>query len=176
MKRLAYALPIVLFLAVGSLFYFGLESGPPDQLPSPFVGKPAPNFVLAALDAKSAGFARRDLIGHPTIVNFWASWCPPCRVEHPMLLALAAEHRVALYGVVYKDRPEVARQYLASLGNPFSRLGADPQGRVAIDWGVSGAPETFAVDANGIVRAHVSGAITPEIVEKVLFPALGIRP
>ncbi len=175
MKRLAFTLPVLVLIAVGILFYLGLERGPPEQLPSPLIGKPAPDFILAALDAQSQGFARADLIGRPTIVNFWASWCPPCRVEHPMLLALASDRRIQLWGVVYKDKPELARAYLNALGNPFVRLATDPAGRVAIDWGVTGAPETFAIDANGIVRAHVSGALTPEIVETVIFPVLGLR-
>ena len=175
MKRLAYALPVLFLLAVGALFYFGLNNGPPEELPSPLIGKPAPNFVLAALDAKAQGFSRADLLGRPTIVNFWASWCPPCRVEHPMLLALAADRRIRLWGVVYKDKPELARGFLDALGNPFARLAADPTGRTAIDWGVTGAPETFVIDANGVVRAHISGAITAETVEKVIFPALRLR-
>ncbi len=175
MRRLAYVLPVLFLLAVGALFWFGLNSGPPDQLPSPLIGKSAPNFVLAALDAQSQGFGRSDLTGRPTIINFWASWCPPCRVEHPMLLALASDGRIRLWGVVYKDKADAARGFLDTLGNPFARLAADPTGRVAIDWGVTGAPETFVVDASGIVRAHVSGAITPDIVEKVIFPSLGRR-
>lgn len=173
MKALRFVVPVIVLAGLAALFYSGLQSGPPGELPSPLIGKPAPNFSLPALDSHTHGFARADLQGHPTIVNFWASWCPPCRVEHPMLMALARERGVVLYGVAYKDAPEKARAFLDELGNPFARVAMDRAGRVAIDWGVTGAPETFVVDAQGTVRAHVSGALTPEIFERVIRPALG---
>jgi len=170
---LRFAVPVVVLAGLAALFYAGLASGPPGALPSPFIGKPAPDFSLPALDARTHGFARADLRGHPTLVNFWASWCPPCRVEHPMLMALARDQGIVMFGVVYKDAPEKARAFLDELGNPFSRVAMDRDGRVAIDWGVTGAPETFVVDAQGIVRAHVVGALTTEIFDRVIRPALG---
>jgi len=174
-KRLAFLLPVALLVGVALLFYAGLEQGPPSELPSPLVGKPAPNFVLAALDGRARGFARADLDGHPTIVNFWASWCAPCRIEHPMLQALASDRGFTLLGVVYKDDPKRARGFLDELGDPFAGIVIDPKGRAGIDWGITGVPETFVVDSQGIVRAHVSGPLTPEIVETVIWPALGRR-
>jgi cytochrome c biogenesis protein CcmG/thiol:disulfide interchange protein DsbE len=173
-KRFAFLIPVAVLAGIAVLFYAGLEQTPPgDRSSSPLIGKPAPAFVLAALDARARGFESRDFIGHPTIVNFWASWCAPCRVEHPVLRALRAERGVLLYGIVYKDEAGKARAFLDELGDPFDRIGVDPKGRVAIDWGLTGVPETFVVDAHGIVRAHISGPLTPEILEGVIRPALG---
>jgi cytochrome c biogenesis protein CcmG/thiol:disulfide interchange protein DsbE len=173
-KRFAFLFPVVLLAGIAALFYAGLEQPAPSDRPaSPLVGKRAPAFVLAALDAKARGFGNADFVGHPTIVNFWASWCAPCRIEHPALQALRARRGVLIYSVVYKDDAAKARAFLDELGDPFDRIGIDPEGRVAIDWGITGVPETFVVDAHGIVRAHVSGPLTPEILKRVVLPALG---
>jgi cytochrome c biogenesis protein CcmG/thiol:disulfide interchange protein DsbE len=172
LRRIAFIVPVAVLAVVAAVFYAGLEKPPPAERPSPLVGKPAPTFVLAALDARTAGFARADLAGRPAVVNFWASWCAPCRLEHPLLRALKGMGGVRLYGVVYKDQAAKARAFLDELGNPFDRIGVDPAGRAAIDWGITGVPETFVVDANGIVRAHVAGPLTPEVVEQVVLPAL----
>jgi cytochrome c biogenesis protein CcmG/thiol:disulfide interchange protein DsbE len=173
-NRFAFLIPAVLLAGIAALFYAGLEQPPPgERTSSPLIGRRAPEFVLAALDAKARGFGSADFVGHPTIVNFWASWCAPCRVEHPVLQALRAQRGVLLFAVVYKDDAAKARAFLDELGDPFDRIGVDPRGRVAIDWGITGVPETFVVDAHGIVRAHISGPLTPEILQTVIRPALG---
>lgn len=173
MKRLFFLVPAVIFLALAALLYKGLSMGPPSVLPSPLVDRPAPDFALPPLDAQAQGFTHDELTrGRPTIVNFWASWCAPCRIEHPTLAALAAKQGVTLYGVDYKDDPEKARAFLNELGNPFSKIDLDKPGRVSIDWGVTGVPETFVIDGNGIVREHYAGPLTNEILDQRILPAL----
>lgn len=176
MRRLIFLVPIVAFVGLAWLFYAGLQEGPPSALPSPLIGKPAPNFVLPPLDGESPGFTRADLAnGHPTVINFWASWCAPCRVEHPQLRALG-DRGVTLYGVAYKDTAEKARGFLNEMTNPFARIVADANGRAAIDWGVSGVPETFVIDGQGIVRLHYSGALTEQVIVDLILPALKAGP
>lgn len=171
MKRFLLLIPAVLFAGLVWLFYAGLSGPPPSQLPSPLVGKPAPEFTLPALSG--GGFSHADLAkGEPTVVNFWASWCAPCRVEHPLLEALAARGNIRLYGVAWKNKPELARRFLDELGNPFARADLDETGRMGIDWGISGVPETFVVDGRGIIRAHYAGPLTPDVVSEVILPAL----
>lgn len=172
MKRLAFLIPVVFLIGVAALFYAGLERGEPGKGPSPIVGKPAPALVLKALDARASGFGNADFAGHPTVVNFWASYCGPCRLEHPLLRSLRAERGVLVFGVAYKDDAAKARAFLDELGDPFDRIGTDPEGRAAIEWGLTGVPETFVVDSAGIVRAHVPGPLTPEILQRVVLPAL----
>lgn len=172
MKRLAFLLPVAVLIAIAALFYAGLERGEPGKGPSPIIGKPAPAFILQALDARANGFGSGDFAGHSTVVNFWASYCGPCRLEHPILRALRAERGVRIFGVAYKDDAAKARAFLDELGDPFDRIGADPEGRTAIEWGLTGVPETFVVDAAGIVRAHIPGPLTPELLQRVVLPAL----
>jgi cytochrome c biogenesis protein CcmG/thiol:disulfide interchange protein DsbE len=173
MRRLLYILP---FLAFGVLAYFlfdSLRAPPPDQLPSPLVGRPAPNLDVPPLDGEAAGFSRDDLAaGHVTVLNVWASWCAPCRLEAPVLSRLKSVGGFALYGLAYKDRVEPARRFLAETDNPFSRIDLDADGRAAIDWGVYDVPETFVIDGNGIVRLRYSGPITPEVLSQILLPAI----
>jgi len=162
MKRLVYFLPIAGFLVL-AYFLFGSLAKKPNELPSVLIGKPAPAFALAGLDKQVQGFGPQDLgHGRVTLVNVWASWCAPCREEAPTLKKLAATGKVALIGFVWKDRPEKARAFLDELGNPYERIGIDRDGRVAIEWGVYGVPETYVVDRNGIVRERFTGALTLE--------------
>lgn len=171
MKRFLLLIPAVLFAGLVWLFYVGLSGPPPSELPSPLVGKPAPDFTLPALSG--GGFTRAGLAsGQATIVNFWASWCAPCRVEHPLLEALAARGDIRLYGVAWKNKPKLARGFLDELGNPFAHADLDEKGRMGIDWGIAGVPETFVVDGRGIIRAHYAGPLTPEIISEVILPAL----
>lgn len=172
MKRLLFLIPILVFGALGVLFYSGLFLAP-TVLPSPLVGKPAPDIALPKLDDAAEGFTRAELgQGKPIIINYWASWCAPCRIEHPNLEELAMKQGVTLYGVDYKDKPEDARQFLTELGNPFAKINRDGEGRVAIDWGVTGVPETFVVDSKGVIRVHYAGPVTEAVMNRLILPAL----
>jgi cytochrome c biogenesis protein CcmG, thiol:disulfide interchange protein DsbE len=172
-KRLFFLVPVVIFVGLAWLLYIGLFQGPPSLLPSPLVGKPAPDISLPALDAEAQNFNRAELgQGRPIIVNFWASWCAPCRIEHSTLQALAARKGITLYGVDYKDKPEDGRAFLSELGNPFGKINEDRDGRVAIDWGVTGVPETFVIDSKGIIRVHYAGPLNDQVLERLILPAL----
>jgi cytochrome c biogenesis protein CcmG, thiol:disulfide interchange protein DsbE len=168
--RLLYLLPVLVFTGLALLFLVRLYSGDPSKVPSALIGRPAPAFSLPALDGLQAngqpvpGLSRDDLKGRITIVNVWASWCAPCRQEHPLLMALAKDPAIRLVGINYKDNPENARRFLGALGNPFAAVGADPNGRAAIDWGVYGVPETFVIGPDGTIRHKQIGPLTPEAV------------
>jgi cytochrome c biogenesis protein CcmG/thiol:disulfide interchange protein DsbE len=170
MRRLVYILPVVAFVAISAYLFLSLERDP-SLLPSALIDKPAPQFDLPGLGSKP-GLASADLSGHVVLVNFFASWCVPCRVEHPLLMRLAEEGRIILYGVDYKDRPEDATKLLTQLGDPYGRIGVDRAGRTGIDFGVYGVPETYVVDKTGRIRYRQVGPITPEIYDQVLLPLL----
>jgi cytochrome c biogenesis protein CcmG/thiol:disulfide interchange protein DsbE len=176
-KRLFYIIPVTVFAGLALLLYIGLFQGPPSELPSPLVGKPAPDFNLPALDVQAQPFSRSELgNGRPVIVNFWASWCTPCRIEHQALQELAARKGITLYGVDYKDKPENARAFLDELGNPFGKIDQDQEGRVSIDWGVTGVPETFVIDGKGIIKVHYAGPLDDRIINRLIMPALSTEP
>lgn len=168
-RRLLIALPVIAFAGLAALFYAQLFSGrDPATIPSALIGKPAPDLALppleGLLDKGTAvpGFSRADLAtGEVTVVNMWASWCGPCRVEHPNLIALKATG-VRMFGMNYKDDPENARRFLGGLGNPFSRVATDATGRAAIEWGVYGVPETFVIDGRGRIAYKFVGPIADE--------------
>ncbi|MGH8039014.1 MAG: DsbE family thiol:disulfide interchange protein [Stenotrophomonas sp.] len=175
-------LPIVAVL-VGALFFVALvglmaygvaRSGDDDRdvLPSALIGKPAPNFVLPTLHDASINVSAADLRGAPYLLNVWASWCGTCRYEHPVLTRFAETRRVRVVGYDWQDEPADAQRWLKQLGNPFFVVLADHEGRYALDWGVTGAPETFLIDGNGIVRWKYTGALTDEVVNTQLLPAL----
>src|SRR5690242_14501210 len=137
MKRLLYALPIVAFGVLAYFLFDTLHTPPPDQLPSALVGRRAPALAAAPLGKVSPPFSRKDLeAGHVTVLNVWASWCAPCRLEAPALSRLKRIGGFQLYGLAYKDKPESARRFLAETSNPFGRVDLDADGRAAIDWGV----------------------------------------
>ena len=165
------ALPVALFAGLAVLFYWGMSRKDPEALPSMFIGKPAGAVELTPLgDLKP--FTEADLKdGKVKIVNFWASWCAPCRAEHPSLKALAAEG-VTIYGVNYKDRPDDALAFLAELGSPYTLTGADPTGRMGIDWGTYGVPESFVIDGQGRVVMRYAGPITEPTIASDIRPAL----
>ncbi len=172
-------LPIVLFGAIGLMFLLALRTSDPQKLPSTFIGKPAPQLELPALEGLNdagkdvPGIGPADLArGTPVIVNFWASWCAPCVAEHPLLIILKEKSGVPLIGVNYKDQTAGARRFLGRYGNPFNAVGVDPNGRAAIEWGVYGMPETFIVDAQGRIAHKHIGALTEEAVNTVLIPAI----
>lgn len=168
--RLLYLLPVLVFSALALLFLVRLYAGDPAKVPSALIGRPVPVFNLEPLPGLKAangeavpGLSDAALrAGGVTIVNVWGSWCPPCRQEHPLLMELAKDPSVRLVGINLKDNPENARRFLGALGNPFSALGVDPAGRAAIDWGVYGAPETFVVGPDGVIRHKHIGPLTPE--------------
>jgi cytochrome c biogenesis protein CcmG/thiol:disulfide interchange protein DsbE len=172
-------LPLAGFLVLAVIFGFALWGGDPSKLPSALIGRPAPQFTLPPVEELSgsggaiAGFATADLArGEPTIVNVWASWCGPCHEEHPVLVALAGKAGVPLYGINYKDDPAEARRFLGRYGNPFARVGADRSGRVSVDWGVYGVPETFIVDGRGRIAYKHVGPLTEEAVAQKILPAI----
>ena len=176
-QRWGLALPLVIFAMLAALFWFALRSGDPSRLPSALVGKPMPPFTLPPIEeltgAGAEGFDSSDLAkGAPTIVNVWASWCVPCHEEHPLLLELAKQPGVRLYGINYKDDPAAARRFLGRYGNPFQRVGADRSGRVAIDWGVYGVPETYVITGDGKIAYRHVGPLTEEAIQQKLLPLL----
>jgi|HubBroStandDraft_1064217.scaffolds.fasta_scaffold00065_18 DsbE subfamily thiol:disulfide oxidoreductase len=144
----------------------------PTELPSAMIDQPAPDFTLPALVGDRPGLARADLVGKPTLVNFFASWCIPCRLEHGTLSGFAASGRVAVVGVAYKDKPDDSKRFLAELGDPYQRIGVDADGRTAIDFGVYGVPETYIVDASGAIRYRWVGPLTPEGLQDEILPRL----
>jgi DsbE subfamily thiol:disulfide oxidoreductase len=176
MRRLIFILPLTLVIVLGAIFLYRLfmiERGQaPNILPSALLDKPAPDFVLPPLKADKPGLASADFIGQVTVVNFFASWCAPCRVEHPLFMRLAREGKVNLVGVAYKDKPEDAIRWLAELGDPFRRIGVDRDGKVALNWGLYGVPETYVVDASGKVRFRWPGAMTDQIWAEQVVPLL----
>ena len=170
MRRLLFILPLALFVVLAGYFTLGLFRDP-SVLPSVLIDKPAPEFALPALGDKP-GLATADLAGGVALVNFFASWCVPCRAEHPMLMRLADEDHVALYGIDYKDKPEEAKRLLAQLGDPYRRIGVDRDGRTAIDFGVYGVPETYVLDKAGRIRFRQVGPITQEDYDRKILPLL----
>lgn len=161
--------PVVIFVAVSALLGVGLTLNP-RELPSALMNKPVPQFDLPAVKGRSAGLASADLRGQVSVVNVFASWCTACRDEHPLWMDLSARGLVVVHGLNYKDRPDDAARWLAQLGDPYIRTGADLDGRAGIEWGVYGVPETFVVDKHGVIRHKIIGAITPAIVENRLLP------
>ncbi len=172
--KLVYLLPLGFFLSLALIFLLRLESGTdPAAIPSALVGEPAPPFDLPPLEGSGVpGLARADLDGVVTVVNIFASWCGPCRVEHPQLVTLAEDDRIRVVGIDYKDQPANALRFLEEVGNPFAAIGVDTRGRIAIDWGVYGVPETFVVDRDGIIRFKFIGPLTPEAVAATLMPVI----
>ncbi|QIL20755.1 DsbE family thiol:disulfide interchange protein [Thermomonas sp. HDW16] len=165
----------VFFIALMGLLLYGVrKSGDADReaLPSPLIGKPAPAFDLPLLHEPGTRIKNKDLAGAPYVVNVWASWCPECRVEHPVLSKFALTKRVRFVGYNLKDGRSEALRWLEQFGNPYMLVIADEDGRAAIDWGIYGAPETFLVDAKGIVRWKRVGAVTDEVLQQQLIPAL----
>jgi cytochrome c biogenesis protein CcmG, thiol:disulfide interchange protein DsbE len=169
MRRLLYLIPVIVFGAVGIGLAVGLTRDP-GTLPSALLDQPVPEFQLPALEGGD-GLSSEDLKGRVSLVNVFASWCVPCRVEQPVLMRLA-EEGVPIFGINYKDPPDQAKAWLAELGDPFEKIGADRNGRVGIEWGVYGVPETFVVDAEGRIRHRHVGPIQARDLERTLLPIL----
>lgn len=177
-RKLLVALPLVLFLALAALFFFRLGSGDPSRIPSALIGREAPKTDLPAVaglvdEGKPVpGLNAADFKGHVTLVNVWASWCVPCHDEVPYLDKLAQDKRIRVVGINYKDQPDNARRFIGRYGNPFVAVGADPNGRAAIEWGVYGVPETFLVGADGRIAYKLVGPLTEENMKNVVMPAI----
>ncbi|MET0596590.1 MAG: DsbE family thiol:disulfide interchange protein [Mesorhizobium sp.] len=168
-------LPLLVFLGLAAVFLAQLMSGRElSAVPSALIGHPAPKTALPPLEGDHGlpGLDSADFGGRVTLVNVWASWCAPCRQEHPVLLGLTGDDRFVLAGLNYKDRPENARRFLGELGNPFRAIGVDESGRTAIDWGVYGVPETFLVGRDGTILYKHVGPLTPAAVAEELMPAV----
>ncbi|GAA5009648.1 DsbE family thiol:disulfide interchange protein [Pseudoluteimonas lycopersici] len=173
--KLSRWLPLAIFLALALLLAAGVwMSRQPDRdvLPSTLIGKPAPDFALPSLHEPRRTVTLRQLRGQPFVLNVWGSWCPTCRDEHPVLTRFADTRRVRVIGIDWKDERADALRWLERFGNPYWLVLADPEGRTVIDFGVAAAPETFLVDADGVVRWKKSGALTDDDIANGLVPAL----
>ena len=163
--------PPLIFAGLAAMFMIGMQRENPDELPTAMAGKPAPAVQMVNL-ADLPSFSDATLKdGQVKLVNFWASWCAPCMVEHPNLEAMAAEG-IAIYGVNYKDKPEAALKFLAELGNPYAGIGRDENGRMGLNWGVYGVPETYLIDGEGRIVMRHAGPITQRVIETTLGPAI----
>ena len=172
-KRLLFVLPLVAFATLAAWFWMGLAPNrDPSLVPSVMIDKPVPAFDLAPLVAGKPGLKSDELKGRVTLINFFASWCVPCRAEAPLLMDLAKDKRVELDGIAYKNKPGDTEAFLAELGNPFTRVVVDDTGRTAIDFGVYGVPESYLVDKDGVIRFREAGPLTPDVIETQLKPLL----
>jgi cytochrome c biogenesis protein CcmG, thiol:disulfide interchange protein DsbE len=169
MKR--YLIPLALFIVLAAFLGVGLKLDP-REVPSPLVGKPAPAFDLPLLSDPAVRLTAEQMKGRVWVLNVWASWCVPCLAEHPYVTQMARTTGVPLVGLNYKDKPEDAQRWLARHGDPYSQIVADRDGRVGIDYGVYGVPETFVIDKDGTIRHKQIGPITPEALNDTLLPLL----
>lgn len=182
-RRLLAFLPLVIFVALAAIFLYQLKEGEnPNKVPSVLIGTKAPSLDLKALE----GLKREDGAPVPALnnqiiknklalINVFASWCAPCRQEHPLLLSLARDQRITLVGVNYKDKQENALRFLNELGNPYVAVGVDPDGQTSIDWGVYGVPETYLVGQDGTILFKQIGPFTPTIIEQKLMPLIALH-
>ena len=169
-SHLLYLVPVLIFAGLAALFMARLHAGDPSKLPSALIGRAIPTFELPAVEGLRGptgeplpGLSTADLKGDKvTILNVWASWCAPCRIEHPVLMDLAKDQSIRVLGFNYKDKPENARRFLGTFGNPFTAVGAAETGRTAIEFGVYGVPETFVIGRDGTIRHKHVGPLTPE--------------
>ena len=173
MRRLVYALPILLLVLFAVLAWRGLAPDrDPSALPSALIGKPVPQFDLPPLDPAAAKLATQDANGQVTVINFFASWCLPCKAEHPLLFQLGKDYGVPVYGIAFKDRPADTAAYIKELGSPYAKIGVDENGRTGLDFGLMGVPETFILDKDGIVRYRLPMPIDPDRIEAEIGPLL----
>jgi cytochrome c biogenesis protein CcmG, thiol:disulfide interchange protein DsbE len=177
-RRLIVLIPLIAFLALAALFMYRLGAGDPSRIPSALIGHPAPTTNLPAVaglerDGKPVpGLDGATFTGAVSLLNVWASWCVPCHDEAPLLMKLAADSRIRVVGINYKDQADNARRFLGRYGNPFAANGADAKGRAAIEWGVYGVPETFVIGRDGRIAYKLIGPITPGNLERALLPAI----
>ncbi len=164
--------PPLIFFGMAALFFIGLQRENPGELPSVLIGRQVPSVDLLDLREDPAPVDADFNADNMKLVNFWASWCAPCRAEAPMLEKMANEMGIPILGINYKDQPSQALSFLDELGDPFLKIGADPNGRNSIDWGVTGIPETFVVDGNGTILLRYPGPITTSVLENRILPML----
>ena len=172
MKRL---LPFFVFVALCGLLGFGIwwnTHHEMNEVPSPLVGKTAPEFTLPLLYEPTKSLGRKDLLGQPYLLNVFGSWCPTCQDEHPFLMREGKSLGIRLIGLDWKDQPEAAKRWLKQFGNPYQTIIVDEDGHAGIDFGVYGAPETFLVDAQGVIRYKRIGMLTPDVIASELKPQI----
>jgi cytochrome c biogenesis protein CcmG/thiol:disulfide interchange protein DsbE len=167
--RLRYLIPVSIFIALALMLGWGLTKNS-RNIPSALIGKPVPQFSLPPVQGRSLGLSSTDLIGEVSLVNVFASWCVACREEHPLFMRLKAEAAVPVHGLNYKDQPDNAARWLDTLGDPYKRTGANRDGRVAIDWGVYGVPETFVITKDGRIAHKPIGPLTPKDLDETILP------
>jgi len=170
-RYLRYLVPLAIFMVLVAFLYRGLSLDP-KRIPSPLVGKPMPEFSLPSLKDPAVTISNADFKGKVSMLNIWATWCVSCRAEHTVLLQLAQSNKVDIYGLNYKDERDKAKQWLAQLGDPYVANAFDADGRVGIDWGVYGAPETFIMDQQGIIRHKHIGPLTVENLNNEILPII----
>lgn len=171
MKKVVFIFPLVLFLVLGAYFAAGLQRNP-SRIPSVLIDRPLPEFSLPAIEGFDRGLSSADLHGEVALINVFGSWCVSCIIEHPMLMEIAETEDVIIAGLNWKDPPGAGARWLAKHGNPYSLIGDDRAGRIAIDFGVTGAPETFLVDRSGRIRFKQVGPITPQIWREDIKPVV----
>jgi cytochrome c biogenesis protein CcmG/thiol:disulfide interchange protein DsbE len=171
MKALKFLIPLAVFFVLVGFLYRGLKLDP-REVPSPLIGKPAPEFALTQLDRPEETIHRADMLGKVWLLNVWASWCEACREEHPYLVDFAKLKALPIYGLDYKDERAPAQQWLTDRGNPYDASLFDANGRVGIDFGVYGVPETFLIDKQGVIRFKQIGPLTPEVLNNQVLPLL----
>lgn len=167
--RSAYLIPVILFVALAISLGWGLTRNP-GEIPSALIGKLVPDFSLPPVQGRTLGLSAADLRGEVSLVNVFASWCTACRAEHPLFVRLSRSGAVPIHGLNYKDRPADAAEWLDTLGDPYMRTGSDLDGRVGIEWGVYGVPETFVVSANGTIAYKHIGPVTPQALNETILP------
>jgi cytochrome c biogenesis protein CcmG, thiol:disulfide interchange protein DsbE len=171
----ARLIPLLVFVALVGLLGFGIQWNrhhEMNEVPSPLIGKSAPEFTLPLLYEPEKTLGRRDLIGKPYLLNVFGSWCPTCQEEHPFLMRDGKSLGIALIGLAWKDNPDASKRWLAQFGNPYQTVMADVDGRAGIEFGVYGAPETFLVDAQGVIRYKRIGMLTPDVIQRELLPQI----
>jgi cytochrome c biogenesis protein CcmG/thiol:disulfide interchange protein DsbE len=170
-KLIKFIVPLAIFIALVAFFAIGLTRDP-REVPSPFIGKPAPAFRLEQLHDEKLAFTPEEMRGKVWLLNVWASWCVACQQEHPLLVDMSKQKIVPIVGLNYKDKREDGVRWLNRYGNPYLLSAHDFQGQVGIDYGVYGVPETFLIDKQGVIRFKQIGPITPEALEEKILPLI----
>lgn len=166
-----FILPFVVFMVLAGFLYVGLSLNP-REIPSPLVGKPAPVFTLPHLHSPDKQFSTQEMKGKVWMLNVWASWCVSCKEEHPVLMDLARQNIVPIYGLDYKDKREDGEAWLRRYGDPYTLSVSDVEGRVGIDYGVYGVPETYVIDKQGVIQYKLVGVVTPQNLREKILPLI----